>query len=152
MRTKLPLLLSVPRPFNSSLFYFRTMLGFKMLYLCFALIVLLHALVHEASVEGLHFKLSFSMYFRCQYGPMKSYRLYDDIFLLFLIIIVQQTIRSYNYLIIPGTAHQLPSSSRSRIRKITRILRKGTAQRSLPTCKYVFFAVFSEEPVDNNIT
>ncbi|XP_050574693.1 venom protease-like isoform X3 [Bombus affinis] len=59
MRTKLLLLLSVPRPFNSSLFYFRTMSGFKMLYLCLALIVLLHALVHEASVEA------------TSYGPLR---------------------------------------------------------------------------------
>ncbi|XP_033346835.1 transmembrane protease serine 9-like, partial [Bombus vosnesenskii] len=37
----------------------RTMSGFKMLYLCFALIVLLHALVHEAPVEA------------TSYGPLR---------------------------------------------------------------------------------
>ncbi|XP_068973413.1 venom protease-like [Bombus flavifrons] len=59
MRTKFLLLLSVPRPFNSSLFYFRIMSGLKMLYLCLALIVLLHALVHDASVEA------------TSYGPLR---------------------------------------------------------------------------------
>ncbi|XP_068973410.1 venom protease isoform X1 [Bombus flavifrons] len=59
MRTKFLLLLSVPRPFNSSLFYFRTMSGLKMPYLYLALIVLVHALVHEASVEA------------TSYGPLR---------------------------------------------------------------------------------
>lgn len=131
MRTKLLLLLlPVPRPFNSSLFYFRTIMGFKMLYLCSALIVLLHALVHEASAEGLHFKLPFSVFFRFQYGPMKSCRLYDDIFL--SRIQLSRTIRTYNYLrifVFPGTAHQLLSSSRSRIKNNSYLAQRNCATK-----------------------